>query len=300
MLLSALTALDYELSGIETFVYSLSLTLVYVGSLYLRKATRPTKTRFRDAPDTIFDRMVTISLASIVIVATLPAVLAFYNNMYGRSYWYAFLSMRIWPNWSGMLIMPAVSLLVTSLLFLGPILDVVYFEHGGSPSYLFSSIRRNLGSIYGVRNYVIAPITEELVFRSGILAIYLARGTDKLTMIFVTPLFFGAAHFHHAYEMYLEGQCKSKIQILCITLFQFLYTTIFGWYCAYLFLTTGSVWSCVAVHVLCNSLGVPEWTLDTRKKTLVYRTFLFVGVVAFVAAFPMIRSAAMFFDVAII
>lgn len=299
MLLSAWSlALENGLSQLETFGYSLALTLIYTGCLYLRSATRPSKTRLRDAPSTVLDRLVSISVSTLFSVLALPAVLAYYNHLYGQSYWYAFSSLHIFSGaangnlFAALIVLPAVATLVTSLLFLGPILNLVYFEHKGSVALLWDSTRRSLTSVYGLRNFVFGPVTEELVFRACIIAVYLARGTDRPTMIFVTPLYFGAAHIHHAYEMYLEAQIKSKLQIACIVLFQFLYTTVFGCYAAYLFLTTSSVWTPIAVHILCNVLGVPEWTLDTRKKTLIYRVFLFVGIAAFLAAFPLIHWTA--------
>jgi len=52
---------------------------------------------------------------------------------------------------------------------------------------------------------------------------------------------------------------------------QFAYTSIFGWYAAFIMLRTGSVWPAVAVHAFCNTMGVPE--LGPRSSRL--RTFLY-------------------------
>lgn len=50
-----------------------------------------------------------------------------------------------------------------------------------------------------------APFTEEVVFRACVLATYhLARhaGAPKWPLVFLTPLSFGAAHLHHAWDTY--------------------------------------------------------------------------------------------------
>lgn len=46
--------------------------------------------------------------------------------------------------------------------------------------------------------------------------------------------------------------------------FQFAYTTLFGWYAAFLFIRTGSVLPPFFAHALCNSLGLPPlaWALQ--------------------------------------
>ncbi|XP_012580530.1 PREDICTED: CAAX prenyl protease 2 isoform X2 [Condylura cristata] len=50
-----------------------------------------------------------------------------------------------------------------------------------------------------LRNQVIAPLTEELVFRACMLPM-LAPCTGLGPAVFTCPLFFGVAHFHHIFE----------------------------------------------------------------------------------------------------
>ncbi len=42
------------------------------------------------------------------------------------------------------------------------------------------------------------------------------------------------------------------------TVVQLLYTTLFGTYCAYLFLRTGSIFPPISAHAFCNVMGLPE------------------------------------------
>ncbi|XP_040495419.1 CAAX prenyl protease 2 isoform X6 [Ursus maritimus] len=58
---------------------------------------------------------------------------------------------------------------------------------------------RCLTDMRWLRNQVIAPLTEELVFRACMLPM-LAPCTGLGPAVFTCPLFFGVAHFHHIFE----------------------------------------------------------------------------------------------------
>lgn len=50
------------------------------------------------------------------------------------------------------------------------------------------------------------PLSEELVFRSSLLAVsILARQTPRW-LVFGTPLYFGIAHAHHAWNVYTKAR----------------------------------------------------------------------------------------------
>jgi len=48
-------------------------------------------------------------------------------------------------------------------------------------------------------------------------------------------------------------------------LFQFAFTSVFGWYATWVFLSTRSLWAPVAVHAFCNWLGLPDVRRMVRK-----------------------------------
>ncbi|TXT06025.1 hypothetical protein VHUM_03498 [Vanrija humicola] len=52
------------------------------------------------------------------------------------------------------------------------------------------------------RNYVVGPVSEELVFRSAILAVSLLGHLPASYLVFGSPLWFGVAHVHHAIQTY--------------------------------------------------------------------------------------------------
>lgn len=81
---------------------------------------------------------------------------------------------------------------------------------------------------------------------------------DFRSLIFHTPLYFGVAHLHHAYEFRLTHPGIPILPVILRTLFQFTYTSLFGFYAVFLFLRTGSLWNAVLAHTFCNWMGLPR------------------------------------------
>uniref|UniRef100_A0AAQ5ZWS1 CAAX prenyl protease 2 n=1 Tax=Amphiprion ocellaris TaxID=80972 RepID=A0AAQ5ZWS1_AMPOC len=61
-----------------------------------------------------------------------------------------------------------------------------------------------------LRNQVVAPVTEELVFRGAMLPM-LVPCAGPTAAICVAPLFFGVAHFHHVIEQRRLGKDSTNI-----------------------------------------------------------------------------------------
>jgi prenyl protein peptidase len=89
---------------------------------------------------------------------------------------------------------------------------------------------------------------------------------------------FRQAHIHHAYEFYLNHPDAISAMVVR-TLFQFAYTTLFGWFATFVFLRTGSVWVVIATHSFCNFMGVPHLGLvdGPRWRSVIYIACLFGG-----------------------
>lgn len=110
-----------------------------------------------------------------------------------------------------------------------------------------------------IKHLLLAPITEELLFRSLLLANDQNSTNHK---IFITPLYFAAAHLHHAIKHYRTH--RNLKNALLASSFQFSYTYLFGIYSTFLFLRTGSIYPPILSHILCNRLGFPPifWALQ--------------------------------------
>lgn len=140
-----------------------------------------------------------------------------------------------------------------------------------------------------IRNYLIAPLAEEVTFRSCIITPFLhleefENGRISLTAIsWCTPLFFGIAHLHHALQNVKEKNCRVKIVILT-SVFQFLYTTVFGAYASFCFIKTGSLLGVIMLHSFCNFMGLPSLDFFFLNSEIINELKLFkvIGFLAYV------------------
>lgn len=83
-------------------------------------------------------------------------------------------------------------------------------------------------------------------------------------------------HFCRRVRPHLKS-CQTTVLIVpsfsCQTVFQFAYTTLFGFHCAFLFVRSGSVIPPLFAHIFCNIMGVPQlqaelkWHIHHRTRT---------------------------------
>ncbi|KAG2448480.1 hypothetical protein HYH02_006372 [Chlamydomonas schloesseri] len=123
---------------------------------------------------------------------------------------------------------------------------------------LEARVRRLVGDLRLWRNLVVAPLTEEWVFRACMAPLLVMEGLPLVRVVLLTPLFFGAAHLHHVAEL-MRHQHMPLGRALAAVAFQFAYTTLFGWLATFLFLRTGHLAAPLAAHVFCNWAGFPPF-----------------------------------------
>ena len=237
----------------------LVLAVSYVGSLYTTNSSLP-----RDHPSTIKQRMLRVSIVCIVgpifvyLVADQDTRLTFFRHL------------GINLNNIGFATLLPLSL--TTILFAGPIIlylltegiegireDIITIEH-------FSDLK-------WYRTVVVAPISEELIFRACMMPL-LVPVYGVVQSIFIAPLFFGVAHFHHIWEEIKKGNEVSKV--LLVSCFQFLYTTVFGIYSAFIFLRTGNIMGPILCHSFCNMIGFPDFGAVPHCKNPLLVGFMFI------------------------
>uniref|UniRef100_A0A2R8Z8J4 CAAX prenyl protease 2 n=1 Tax=Pan paniscus TaxID=9597 RepID=A0A2R8Z8J4_PANPA len=216
----------------------LSLACSYVGSLYVWKSELP-----RDHPAVIKRRF-----TSVLVVSSLSP-----------------LCVLLWRELTG--IQPGTSLLTLMgfrlegifpaalLPLLLTMVSAPAMAPGSSGMHAPRSWARCLTDMRWLRNQVIAPLTEELVFRACMLPM-LAPCMGLGPAVFTCPLFFGVAHFHHIIEQ-LRFRQSSVGNIFLSAAFQFSYTAVFGAYTAFLFIRTGHLIGPVLCHSFCNYMGFP-------------------------------------------
>uniref|UniRef100_A0A9J7ZHE6 CAAX prenyl protease 2 n=1 Tax=Cyprinus carpio carpio TaxID=630221 RepID=A0A9J7ZHE6_CYPCA len=229
----------------------LLLACSYVGSLYVWKSDLP-----RDHPAVIKRRF-----TSVLIVSALSPVFVWA--------WKEFTAIQTGPSLLALMgirlegLIPAIilPLLLTMVLFLGPLIHLAMDCPWGFIDGIkvvvdpcFWSLC--LSDMRWLRNQVVAPLTEELVFRACMLPM-LVPCAGPSTAIFTCPLFFGVV-------------------------FQFSYTAVFGAYTAFIFIRTGHLVGPVLCHSFCNYMGFPavSTALDHPHR-LTILSFYILGVVLF-------------------
>ncbi|KAM5452071.1 CAAX prenyl protease [Microsporum audouinii] len=231
---------------------SILCTILYVAPLYTSKATRPGPTLSRDAPSLIKARIRAVMLSCLCC-----SLAAFYLIVHsGRSSPLEGLQLLGW--WPIGFLEIGKSLLLTALLFMGPLFEMGIAEGKWRSWVRGRNLVETLRTWVGWRNYVAGPVTEEITFRSIITVIHLMAKMSPVRIVFLTPLYFGIAHVNHFYETKLAQPNAALTPVLIRSLFQFTYTTIFGWYATFIYLRTGSLPAVILVHSFCNYCGLPR------------------------------------------
>jgi len=151
------------------------------------------------------------------------------------------------------------TLLLTAILFAGPLYESL-IVHGGWRDWIRLRPVVELFSEWTTwRNIVAGPFTEEVLFRSSSIPLMLLAQTPVTRTIFLTPIIFGLAHFHHFYEFRVSHPSAPLIQGLLRSVVQLCYTTLFGAYANFLLLRTGSLLAIFVVHAFCNCMGFPRF-----------------------------------------
>lgn len=238
--------------------------------LYLSPTTRPTATLTRDAPSVIRARVRAVSAACLIVSLIVLWIIV----QKGSSLAEAVTLLGWWPVILGDV---ARCVLLTAVLFVGPLYERGIIE-GEWRSWLQpGSLIEGLSGWIGWRNYVAVscgrkykpdplytnihqgPVTEEIIFRSAILPLHILAKVSPGHMVFLTPLYFGIAHIHHFYEFRLTHPETPLLLALIRPVFQLSYTTLFGWYAAFVYLRTGSLWAVILIHSFCNWNGLPRF-----------------------------------------
>ncbi|XP_027069641.1 CAAX prenyl protease 2 [Coffea arabica] len=128
------------------------------------------------------------------------------------------------------------------------------------------------------RNYIVAPITEELVFRACMVPLLLCGGFSTYTVVFLCPIFFSLAHLNHILEYYFQKN-RSLVKASMAAGFQLGYTVIFGSYASFLFVRTGHLIAPLVAHIFCNYMGLP--TTFSRRAGMVSMAAFIAGSLGF-------------------
>ena len=242
-----------ESSLVTALFASLALSSLFVASLYLWKLAGY-QDRNRNHIGTIQRRFLSSLLTCI---CSAGFVRALSRPAQGNERGLSFLELLgLTSDATGWAILHCIGL--TAILFMGPLV-----QHWKSVSQ--GDVR--LVSLFSeqpwiaARNYLMAPITEEFVFRACIVRFWVAASIPSTAIVVLSPLTFGLAHVHHYLEKVRNGESrKSALQGQA---FQGCYTTLFGMYGTFLLLRTGSTTAVTLIHTFCNHHGFPDLSFFT-------------------------------------
>lgn len=242
--------MDHKVFNLEFFNCAFSigtclvLSVLYVSSLYVWNSQHD-----RNHPITIKRRFVSVFV--IMLISPFVMTIALQDTIWEKATISEILGIRI----PGLLLSTIMSLVLTMVLFLGPLcmhLQNVVWTCNSDLSVWIAPFK----DLIWWRNYVVAPLSEEFTFRACMLPILL-QCFRPIFAIFICPLFFGVAHLHHIMERINSGMDLKTSLIL--SFFQLFYSTLFGAYSAYLFTKTGHLMSSFIAHAFCNYMGFPDF-----------------------------------------
>lgn len=163
------------------------------------------------------------------------------------------------------------------ILFIGPLVSLFIEPH--ARTLMTASLENKYVSL---RNLLVAPLTEELCFRSGLISYLLVMGYSPAICIWASPFVFGLSHLHHIVDMvrFRGFRVAQAIVAVCA---QLGYTVMFGWFAAYLFVQSGNVLAPVAAHSVCNFFGFPPFS---QIRHYSHRKIIILSYVIGVVMFP--------------
>jgi prenyl protein peptidase len=213
----------------------LGISTGYVASVYLL----PGASGPRDQTETVQRRILGVVAGTIASIAfcRFACEVSAAPGVEGGHWWALGLDLVARPRHH--VLATLATLAAFGTLFLGPVIqesvDGTWWQRPRVRSWLFC------------RNFVVAPLTEELVFRCCLMAL-LQPALGTAGAAWLAPLFFGVAHLHHLYG----GETPALVAA------QFAYTTVFGWLAALVFTRTRSAPAVIVAHAFCNFMGFPD------------------------------------------
>jgi prenyl protein peptidase len=297
------------LSYVAAVGWCFSVSILFVAALYFLV---PAKVRQLDRNAAIHIKWRTFAVFTVCTIVTIlfPILMC---SSYQEEEQTAVSALKLMGWTSGGCILQGV-LLQANLLYTGPIVTSLLYtkyahrrlqSEGKTVSFLQTFYMLHIEPIVlsfsdgdssqrwsQIRNLLVAPLTEEVIFRGCMVYPLLLSGLTPLHTCLVAPLFFGTAHFHHALLKYKQGMPIRNVVML--TTFQFAYTSLFGAYATVAFIRTGSISAITLSHSFCNLMGLPDFGFMKQKGARLsclypYRwtllTFYLVGICMFAWSF---------------
>ena len=223
---SARLALPFSVT--EAVIWGVFLTLLFIIGFFIVK--EPAK-RTNDDREVILQRMACVAVACVI-----APLLLYYMLGHRLVLSHFSVPFHVWLGlpFVGVLQALALPLLLTAILFAGPLL-LCYFDQELVFQQNFSFQRdvvAVLTSPIGLRNIIVAPVAEEFMFRGCLVPLLFLAGIPRGVIVATCPLFFGigtrglnvvavanvpeTAHLHHVRDMYKKEKLRGKHEYISI------------------------------------------------------------------------------------
>lgn len=237
----------------------------------------------RDHPTTVKRRFLAVSVVSAVAPIGLYMYLRSKLEVLSIKSFASLLGLK----WNGLIAATCWPTLLILILYSGPI-----FQNwiDGNPLLGQDVVIKRVDII--LRNYLIAPLAEEWIFRACMLLL-LRPAFGDLCGVLVCPIFFGVAHVHHLINWYRSNEGTSFKHACLGVVIQIMYTSIFGLFAGILFVRTNHFISLVICHSLCNMMGLPavERAVTHPRKYVILLVYFLGAILFFSLLFPLTTSS---------
>ena len=204
------------------------VTFIYVSSLYICNGDR-------DNPSVVKCRSFSVIAVSCFIYYTLEWLIPANHHINGISdyrniAWAAFTTL---------------TLFITN----------VYMTFLTPPDRILSTCYTDRWRLF--RNLIVAPISEEIVFRKCMSDILISGGFGQVATISISSIAFWFAHLHHFWLSFRQSKNKYKMMLLIGS--QCAYTAVFSIIAFVIYLKCGSIIPAIVSHGICNFFGLPKF-----------------------------------------
>ena len=127
---------------------------------------------------------------------------------------------------------------------------------------------------------IYGPFIEEFIYRGILFTLLKQAGFNGYLSAIFSSITFSLSHFRHIFDVYFD---KSDMKRLY---FQSFYTLFFGFYTSYAYNFSGSIFSSIILHGVCNVLQLPRlnylnYDISQKLKSIINIGYIF-GIVSWI------------------
>lgn len=118
---------------------------------------------------------------------------------------------------------------------------------------------------------IYGPFLEEFIYRGILYTLLKQAGFNGYLSAILSSITFSLSHFRHIFDIYFD---KSDIKRLY---FQSFYTLFFGFYTSYAYNYSGTIFSSVILHGVCNVLQLPRLNYLNYDISKIFKNVISIG-----------------------